>query len=188
MRLLLTLLVSVAIALAVLWTGLRRMMYFPFADVPSPAAVGLPHAEPVTFTTEDGLALQGWFVPPSAAASGSTVIVFNGNGGNRAMRAPLAAALARRGVATLLFDYRGYGSNPGSPSEAGLVHDARAAYTYMLNRPGVDRTRITYFGESLGTAVATGLAVEHPPHALIVRSPFTSMTDIGQHHYPFLPV
>jgi fermentation-respiration switch protein FrsA (DUF1100 family) len=45
-----------------------------------------------------------------------------------------------------------------------------------------------YFGESLGTAVAVNLAVEHPPIALILRSPFTSMGDLGQHHYPFLPV
>jgi fermentation-respiration switch protein FrsA (DUF1100 family) len=45
-----------------------------------------------------------------------------------------------------------------------------------------------YFGESLGTAVAVSLAVEHPPAALILRSPFTSMADVGQHHYPFLPV
>jgi fermentation-respiration switch protein FrsA (DUF1100 family) len=36
--------------------------------------------------------------------------------------------------------------------------------------------------------VAVGLAVEHPPAALVLRSPFTSMADVGQHHYPFLPV
>jgi len=45
-----------------------------------------------------------------------------------------------------------------------------------------------YFGESLGTVVAVDLAVEHPPAALVLRSPFTSMADVGQHHYPFLPV
>jgi fermentation-respiration switch protein FrsA (DUF1100 family) len=45
-----------------------------------------------------------------------------------------------------------------------------------------------YFGESLGTAVAVDLAAEQPPAALALRSPFTSMTDVGQHHYPFLPV
>jgi fermentation-respiration switch protein FrsA (DUF1100 family) len=45
-----------------------------------------------------------------------------------------------------------------------------------------------YFGESLGTAVAVDLAVEHPPVALVLRSPFTSLSDVGQHHYPFLPV
>jgi fermentation-respiration switch protein FrsA (DUF1100 family) len=52
----------------------------------------------------------------------------------------------------------------------------------------VDRERIVYFGESLGSAVALRLAVEHPPAALILRSPFTSLADIGRHHYPLLPV
>jgi fermentation-respiration switch protein FrsA (DUF1100 family) len=52
----------------------------------------------------------------------------------------------------------------------------------------VDRSRIVYFGESLGTAVAVRLAAEHAPAGLILRSPFTSLVDIGRHHYPFLPV
>jgi fermentation-respiration switch protein FrsA (DUF1100 family) len=66
--------------------------------------------------------------------------------------------------------------------------DSRAARAYLARRPDVDRSRLVYFGESLGTAVAVDLAVEHPPAALILRSPFTSMGDLGQHHYPFLPV
>jgi fermentation-respiration switch protein FrsA (DUF1100 family) len=186
--LLLTLLVAAGFVLAVLWAGQRRMMYFPSARVPPPASVGLTDTDAVTFTTEDGLALNGWFVRPSAQPAGSTLIVFNGNAGNRALRAPLAAALARRGLATLLFDYRGYGGNPGSPSEAGLMRDARAAYAYLARQPDIDPSRIAYYGESLGTAVATQLAVEHPPAALILRSPFTSMADVGQYHYPLLPV
>jgi hypothetical protein len=52
----------------------------------------------------------------------------------------------------------------------------------------VDLTRVVYFGESLGAAVAIGLAVEEPPAALILRSPFTSLVAMGQHHYPLLPV
>jgi fermentation-respiration switch protein FrsA (DUF1100 family) len=52
----------------------------------------------------------------------------------------------------------------------------------------VDLTRIVFFGESLGAAVAVRLALEFPPAALILRSPFSSMTAIGGHHYPFLPV
>ena len=81
------------------------------------------------------------------------------------------------------FDYRGFGGNPGSPTEAGLKHDARAARAYVISRPDVDPQRIVYFGESLGTAVAADLAVDHPPAALILRSPFTSLTDVGRHHY-----
>ena len=116
------------------------------------------------------------------------MLVFNGNAGNRAHRAPLAAALQRHGLQVLLVDYRGYGGNPGTPTENGLAADSRAAHAYVAGRPDVDASRIVYFGESLGTAVAIDLAVEHPPAALVLRSPFTSMADVGRYHYPFLPV
>jgi uncharacterized protein len=169
------------------WSQQRRLIYFPFGDVPSPDSVGLEAAEAVSFSTADGLTLQGWFVSRTKTPE-FTIVVFNGNAGNRAFRAPLAAALARAQLAVLLFDYRGFGGNPGSPTEEGLAKDARAAREYAVSRSDVDRRKLVYYGESLGTAVATYLAVDSPPAALILRSPFTSMTDIGRHHYPFLPV
>jgi fermentation-respiration switch protein FrsA (DUF1100 family) len=162
-------------------------MYFPDSRVPAPREVGLAGVESVRFPAADGLELAGWFVSAGAEAR-ATVLVFNGNAGNRAYRAPLATALAAHGFNVLLFDYRGYGGNPGAPTEAGLAADARAAHAYLAGRRDVDAARLVYFGESLGTAVAVGLAAEHPPAALILRSPFTSMADIGAHHYPILPV
>lgn len=167
----------------------RRMMYFPDSRVPTPREVGIEGAEEVTFSTGDGLKLAGWFVRSDKAAPPvPTVLVFNGNAGNRAHRAPLAQALAQHGSNVLLFDYRGYGGNPGSPTETGLNADARAARAYLASRADVDSSRIVYFGESLGTAVALAMAVEHPPAALVLRSPFTSMVDVGRYHYPRLPV
>jgi fermentation-respiration switch protein FrsA (DUF1100 family) len=177
-----------AVVLAVLWAAQRWLIYFPDRHVPPLRAVDLPTAEPVAFLTDDDLRLEGWFVRPAAPPTGQTVIVFNGNGGNRAYRTPLAAALARAGHAVLLFDYRGYGGNPGLPSERGLARDARAALEAVLSRDDVNPEGIVYLGESLGTGVAVRLAAERPPHALILRSPFTSLADVGQYHYPFLPV
>jgi len=188
MRVAVAVLILLTGLLALIWAGQRRLMYFPFGAVPSPRDAGLPDAEPVTFATGDGLTLQGWFVPAPDPPARFTVIVFNGNAGNRAHRATFAAALRRHDVAVLLFDYRGFGGNPGRPTEWGLALDARAARTYLLGRPDVDPSRIVYFGESLGTAVAVDLATEHPPAALILRSPFASMAEVGQVHYPFLPV
>ena len=114
------------------------------------------------------------------------MLVFNGNAGDRSMRAPLAAALNRMGYSVLLFDYRGYGGNSGRPTEDGLAADARAAEAWLAAQPGVER--VAYFGESLGAAVAVGLAVQRPPAALVLRSPFTSLPDVGAVHYPWLPV
>ena len=192
------LLVAVAVLLAVvglLWSQQRRVIYLPAPRAVPPAATVLPAAEEVSFPTEDGLRLAGWFVP-AAGPPGRwprqprppAVLVCNGNGGNRSLRAPLAAALARAGLAVLLFDYRGYAANPGRPTEPGLAADARAALAYLAARPEVDPARLVYFGESLGAAVALRLAVERPPAALVLRSPFASLAEVGRLHYPWLPV
>jgi fermentation-respiration switch protein FrsA (DUF1100 family) len=179
---------AAGMALALLWVGQRRMIYIPYAGVAPAASLGLPRAQDAAFTTDDGVMLHGWFMPADSTPARFTVIVFNGNAGHRGMRAPVAAALARHGVATLLFDYRGYGDNAGTPTEDGLARDARAAREYLVTRADIDTNRIVYFGESLGAAVALRLATEQPPFALVLRSPFTSLLDIGRHHYPYLPV
>jgi protein-L-isoaspartate(D-aspartate) O-methyltransferase len=178
----------VAIVLALAWSLQRRMIYFPMVHVPPPGESGLAGIEAVRFTTSDGLELQAWFLPVEHPPPRPTVIVFNGNAGNRAHRVELGDALRHRGFQVLLVDYRGYGGNPGTPTERGLALDSRAARAYLATRDDVDPSRLVYFGESLGAAVAVDLATEFPPSALILRSPFTSMSDVGQHHYPILPV
>jgi fermentation-respiration switch protein FrsA (DUF1100 family) len=171
-----------------LWAVQRWLLYFPIDRVPTPSEVGLPDAEEVSFETSDGLRLNGWFVAASDPSPSATVLVFNGNAGNRGHRAALASALRRYRLQILLFDYRGYGGNPGAPSEPGLAADSRAAHAYLVGRADVDPARLVYFGESLGTAVAVDLSTDHPPTALVLRSPFTSMVDVGRYHYPFLPI
>lgn len=179
---------SIVLALSILWVSQRRMIYIPSSIVPSPTTMGLSRAQEVTFATDDGLTLHGWYVPAASEPARFTTIVFNGNAGNRAARASLAQALAERGVSTLLFDYRGFGDNPGRPNEEGLARDARTALAYLAGRRDVDPSRIVYFGESLGAAVALRLATERPPLALVLRSPFTSLADIGRYYFPYLPV
>jgi fermentation-respiration switch protein FrsA (DUF1100 family) len=174
--------------LVFIWVAQRRLIYFPDTDTPSRGTVGAFDGEPVTYETSDGLRLGAWFFAGPEAPPRLTILVFNGNAGNRAHRAPLAASLRSHGLQVMLTDYRGYGGNPGAPREDGLAADAQAALAYLMSRPEVDRSRIVYFGESLGSAVAVRLAVEHRPAALILRSPFTSLTDVGRHHYPLLPV
>ncbi len=171
---------------ALLWVVQRRLIYFPAGPVP-PVERVLPGAEEVLFPTADGLALRGWFLPARGAPV-ATAVVFNGNAGNRSHRATLAAGLSRRGIGVLLVDYRGYGGNPGSPSEAGLLADARGARRYLETRSEVDPARVVLFGESLGAAVAVAVAAEAPPAALVLRSPFASLVAVARVHYPFLPV
>jgi len=116
------------------------------------------------------------------------VLVAAGNAGNRSLRAPLAAALAREGLAVLLFDYRGYAGNRGRPTQARLARDVRAALRFLGDEVGLARDRLVYFGESLGAAVVTELATEQEPLGLVLRSPFVDLAAVGRVHYPFLPV
>jgi fermentation-respiration switch protein FrsA (DUF1100 family) len=171
---------------ALLWSQQRRLIYFPTRGPVPPAASVLHGAQDVVLETADGLRLGAWYLP--APGGGPAVLVCNGNGGDRAGRAPLAAALHRAGLSVLLFDYRGYGENRGNPTEEGLALDAAAARDWLAGRAEVDDQRLVYFGESLGAAVAIRLAIKHPPAALVLRSPFTSLADAGRVHYPWLPI
>ncbi len=166
----------------------RRLIYFPSPGPVPAAATVVPGGEDVALDTDDGFRLDGWLLPAPAPGPRPAALVCNGNAGDRAMRVPLAAALARLGLTVLLFDYRGYAGNPGRPSESGLAADARAARAFLAARPDVDADRVVYFGESLGAAVAVRLALEWSPAALVLRSPFTSLADVGRLHYPWLPV
>jgi fermentation-respiration switch protein FrsA (DUF1100 family) len=166
------------------WGLQRRLIYFPSPGPVPPATAVSPTGRDVVLETDDGIRLDAWYFP----GRGGAMLVCNGNAGDRSMRAGLAVAFNRAGFSVLLFDYRGYGGNPGDPSEDGLAADARAAQQWLARQPDVDPRRIAYFGESLGAAVAVGLAVQSPPAALVLRSPFTSLPDVGAVHYPWLPV
>jgi pimeloyl-ACP methyl ester carboxylesterase len=131
--------------------------------------------------------LSAWFVPAQSDDRELAVLVAPGNGGNRLGRAGLAVELSRRGLGVLLLDYRGYGGNPGSPSEDGLAQDALAA-TRALESLGFPPERTIYFGESLGTGVVAALQAARRPAGVVLRSPFTELADVGAHHYPWLPV
>ncbi|TDD30342.1 alpha/beta hydrolase [Kribbella turkmenica] len=172
----------VVLLLAVLWGYQRQLIYLP-----DTTAVTTSVGRDVELETSDGLRLGAWLVPGQQPARDVAVLVANGNGGNRAGRAPLARALSAQGLTVLLFDYRGYGGNEGSPSERGLARDVRAAQQYLVDS-GVPADRIVYFGESLGAAVVTELATSEAPAGLVLRSPFVDLASVGQVHYPFLPV
>jgi fermentation-respiration switch protein FrsA (DUF1100 family) len=187
-RALVAVLVLVTSLVAATWWFQRRLIYFPATGPVAPAGSVIIGARDVTLHTSDGLDLGAWFVPPQGPLRGMTVLVANGNAGDRTGRAPLARALADQGFAVLLFDYRGYGGNPGGPSETGLALDARAAYDYLVTDAAVPPDRVLFLGESLGAAVVTELATKHPPAGLVLRSPFVSLASVGQVHYRFLPV
>lgn len=183
---------AVLLVAALVITGLavfqRRLIYLTGAEPVPPVTEVLPGGTEWILRTEDGLELAAWFVAaPSPRSTPATVVVAPGNAGNRSHRAPLAGALTGAGFDVLLVDYRGYGGNPGSPTESGLALDIRAAYEAVLTS-GVPAGRILLFGESLGSAVVTALAAEVPAAGLVLRSPFVDLASVAADAYPFLPV
>jgi uncharacterized protein len=165
---------------------LYSLLYFPSRRLAAtPAAAGLDYDD-VEIETADGERLHAWWVPSQAPAAGH-LLLCHGNGGNIGDRVVQIALLCAEGFDVLAFDYRGYGRSSGRTNEEGTYRDARAARAALLERPGVERERVFYLGESLGAAVAIELARDHPPAGLILQSAFTSIRDMARLHYPFIP-
>lgn len=189
--------ITFAALIAVVYAGLvgvlyvfqRNLLYQPAISLPSPAESGVPEMQVVTLETADGLHLTSWFAPPKG--KGPVIVNFCGNAGHIGNRAFKAQAFMRAGFGTLLLSYRGFGGNPGRPTEDGLYADGRAALDFLA-RAGYQPQRIVLFGESLGTGVAVRLASEQaektPVAAVVLETPYTSITDVAADHYPFAPV
>jgi uncharacterized protein len=160
-----------------------RLVWFP-GPPPSvdPGMLGLPYEE-ARITTEEGIALHGWFLLGGPEA----VLVSHGNAGSVAERLPLADAFLGMGRSVLLYDYRGYGRSEGRPDEEGTYRDAVAAFDWLVAR-GFSPGRITAYGESLGAAVSVELARRRAPGRLILEHAFVSVPEIGAQVYPWLPV
>jgi fermentation-respiration switch protein FrsA (DUF1100 family) len=168
-------------------TLLNALLYFPDATLyASPDQRGLAYEE-IAIETGDGERLHGWWVPAATRPSLGHLLHCHGNGGNISMRIDVAERLSRAGLDVLLFDYRGYGRSSGRPSEAGTYRDARAARRALLELPGVESSRLLYYGESLGGAIALELALEEPPRGLVLQSSFTSIRAMGRALYPVIP-
>ena len=160
------------------------LLFRPMDLAPEAAAAGVPGLRTVRVRTADGLDLVAWFLPASPGRP--TVLYFHGNGGNIGDRIGRAKRIARRGWGLMMLEYRGYGGNPGTPSEAGLATDALGALD-ELAALGVPSGRVVLYGESLGTGVAVRLATARPVAAVVLDAPYTSVADVAQLQYWFLP-
>ena len=175
---------------AVLLVGVPATMYLAqdsLLFLPQPV-IGPPRgARPVellAFEREEGVKVRGWLVK-AAAPRAPLVIFYGGNAEELSWRMtepwPADWSLA-------LVNYRGYGESDGKPSEAALFGDALAVFDALARRPDIDASRIVLVGRSLGSGVAAYVAAERPVAAVVLISPYDSMTAIARRHYPWLPV
>jgi uncharacterized protein len=182
---------TIALAALLLYLGataalylVQRKVLFPGAGGPAigaPAVGGIYRS--ATVAVPDGGTVQIW--RSDAAAKGEPVFVFfHGNGGTLEDFAELGTQFHARGWGVVLTSYRGFSGNPGSPSETGLMADARAILT-ALGEPGGP---LILWGHSLGSGVAARMAAEGRCAGLVLEAPYTSVADRAAELYPIFPV
>ena len=169
---------AVAALLFALWWEQERIVFQPS---PPPYPDGAP-AHRVAFRADDGTELHAFVIGDSAHASArGVVLMFHGNADLAAWRVPWGEELAElTGRMVVLSEYRGYGGIGGPPSVAAVRSDAEAALAWVREATGVPTSRIAYYGHSLGSAVATELAVTYPPEVLLLESPFSSAREMAR--------
>ncbi len=103
-----------------------------------------------------------------------TILYSHGNAEDIGQLHPVLEAIRDAGFSVFAYDYRGYGTSSGSPSEAHAYRDADAAYEYLTTKLAIPADHIIALGRSLGGAVAVDLAHRRTLAGLIVESSFVS--------------
>jgi pimeloyl-ACP methyl ester carboxylesterase len=169
---------------AVMYFAQEKLLFFPEV-LPANHAFPFPNRpEEVWLTMTDGTRIHAlYFAVPRPKGA---VLYLHGNGGSLNSWGREAESLNAAGFAVLLPDYPGYGRSGGSLKNEKQLHETGTlAYAYLKAK--FPETDITVVGRSLGTGMATLLAKENQPRALILISPYTSITEQALRRFPFVP-
>lgn len=172
--------------LGLLYFSQRDILYYPTDIVPDPGAFGVPEMTAHRVVSEGGAQPLIWWAPPKNS-SYPVIVYFHGNGGHLGGRAMWAERYLDAGYGMLLAGYRYNAGAGGEASEAGLLADGRAAIEFARAQ-GFQPERLVFHGESLGTGVATAMAAEYEAAALVLHMAYSSIVDVAQDHYWYLPV
>ena len=178
-------LIAYLVLLIFLFVFQRSYLYFPDKET-------IPHhyfdefnIKEVKHTTDDGLTLAGWFKQPDNSNT-NVFLLMHGNAGHVGHRVEKFRKILEAGYGFFFLEYRGYGGNPGKPTEKGLHLDAVSALNFLREQKIPDQ-KIILYGESLGTGIAVQLATTIKAKAIILETPYTSMAEVAQQHYWYLP-
>ena len=165
-----------------------KYVYYPDRDLAATPADDKMEYEDVRLQTSDGETIAGWYVPVATNREQAPVLLdCHGNAGDIGDRVWSVRTFHDLGLNVLIFDYRGYGQSTGKPTEQGTYLDAMAAWDYLTGEKGFPTNRVIVFGRSLGGSVASWLAEQVSPSALVIESAFTSAPDMAGKVFPYLP-
>ncbi len=186
-RIIFQLAILYGVIVIVMYAFQRNLQYVPDRrPAGNPQAHGLVHMQAVAVATADGLDIQAWYQPPREP-NGKVVVYFHGNAGHHGHRASKIIHFIEAGYGVYLCGYRGYGGNPGRPSEQGFYADARAGIKWLQDA-GTPISKMIFYGESIGAGVAIQMAQDQAPPVVILEAPFSSAVDVARKHYAWLPV
>jgi fermentation-respiration switch protein FrsA (DUF1100 family) len=164
----------------------NRFLYHPLPSQDSWIDSPDPAVRDVYFDLPTGERVHAWWWP--RPGSDRVTIYCHGNAGNLSHR---GGGLARWADvidgSVLIFDYPGYGRSTGVPTEKNCYAAGEAAWNWLATEQHVASGRILLVGASLGGAMATELAREHGCQALVLIKAFTSVPDMAQVMFPWLP-
>jgi fermentation-respiration switch protein FrsA (DUF1100 family) len=168
------LLVRMLLIIAALYVGFALFAYF-LAD----SMIFLPHPssyrdspEVLKITTVDGKKISAVYLPNPAAKF--TLLVSHGNAEDLGDDRDWLDNLRHAGFNVFAYDYEGYGTSEGKPTEKAAYKDEAAAYEYLAVNLKTVPDSIIIFGRSIGTGPATYIAARRPSAGLILQSPFVS--------------
>jgi uncharacterized protein len=161
---------------------------------PTPASVNWDpppskRVQDIELHLSDGTGIHGWWFPtPGWKPEDGATLYLHGNAGNLSHRGGVAERWQREmHQAVLMIDYAGYGKSGGTPTEAGCMEAAEAAYEWLVHDLGVPAHQIILYGGSLGGAVAVDLASRHEHRLLILINTFASVPEMADYLFPYLP-
>jgi pimeloyl-ACP methyl ester carboxylesterase len=90
-------------------------------------------------------------------------------------------------LSVLIYDYPGYGRSHGRANEENCYAAAEAGHQWLTDVQKIEPRKIALLGASLGASMAVELARHHDHRALILIKPFSSIPDMAQARFPWLP-
>tara|TARA_E500000178_G_C17017181_1_gene753623 strand:+ start:1213 stop:2016 length:804 start_codon:yes stop_codon:yes gene_type:complete len=163
----------------------RNLLYLPSENNYLDDQIEFDYQE-VFIETENNLKLKSWIIEKDFLNK-NTLVFFHGNAGNLSNRNYKLNQLNKLDINIIILAWRSFSGNKGEPTEQNLYNDAKKTIEW-LNTKGVKNKNIILYGESLGTGVAVELGQMNKFRAIILESPFTSMTNAAKNIYPWLPV